>query len=113
MRMLGCALACAMLMSTTIVASAGTPSGTWMLSNGDLTVKVVSCGAKVCARLAALKVPRDKAGKPKVDKHNPNPSLRKRPLLGIMVLQNMVPNGENSWSGGTIYNADESFKRVG
>jgi len=87
-------------------AVAGDPSGTWVMSNGKVTVRVSKCSAKLCARIVALKEPLDKTGRPKVDKLNPNPALRKRPLLGLMLASNMAPAGANNWSG-TIYNPDD------
>jgi uncharacterized protein (DUF2147 family) len=45
-------------------------------------------------------------GRPKVDRHNPNPALRKRPLLGLMLASNMAPNGSDNWTG-SIYNPDD------
>jgi len=87
-------------------AVAADPSGTWVMSNGKVTVRVSKCSAKICARIVALKEPLDKTGRPKVDKLNPNPALRKRPLLGLTLASNMAPAGDNYWSG-SIYNPDD------
>ena len=87
-------------------ASAGDPSGTWMMSNGKVTVRISKCSSKVCARIVALKEPLDKAGRPKVDRLNPNPALRKRPLIGLMLASNMAPDGSDNWKG-SIYNPDD------
>jgi uncharacterized protein (DUF2147 family) len=89
------------------LALAQDPTGTWMLSDGKITVRVSECADNLCAKLVALKEPLDKQGKPKVDKRNPDPSLRKRPLIGVTVLSKMQPAGENEWEGGTIYNPDD------
>lgn len=40
-----------------------------------------------------------------LDNKNPNPSLRKRQLIGMDILNNLTYN-EGELSGGTIYNAD-------
>jgi uncharacterized protein (DUF2147 family) len=37
------------------------------------------------------------------DINNPDPKLRHRDLIGLIILQNFVFDGENSWKGGTIY----------
>ena len=87
-------------------AVAGDPSGTWVMANGKVTIRVSKCSAKLCARIVALKEPLDKSGLPKVDKLNPNPSLRNRPLIGLMLVSNMAPAGDNNWAG-TIYNPDD------
>src|SRR6185437_1405720 len=45
-------------------------------------------------------------GRPKTDKHNPDPAKRGRPLIGMRVAQGLAPSGPNEWSG-VIYNADD------
>jgi uncharacterized protein (DUF2147 family) len=81
-------------------------NGIWKLNSGKVTVRIMPCGASLCGAIVGLAKPLDKKGRPKVDKENPNESLRKRPLMGLTVLANMKPAGENKWQG-TIYNADD------
>jgi uncharacterized protein (DUF2147 family) len=81
------------------------PLGIWRLSSGKVTVKIEDCGSNLCGRIVALGRPLDKAGKPKVDKNNPNPALRNRPMIGISVFDDMAPAGKNRWKG-RIYYAD-------
>ena len=88
------------------VAAAADPTGTWSTDAGKVTVKVSKCGGGLCGRIVAMKIPNTKEGKPKTDKHNPNPSLRKRPLIGLTVMNGMKPTGTNKWAG-SIYNADD------
>src|SRR5216683_2728985 len=45
-------------------------------------------------------------GKPQVDDKNPNPSLARRPIIGLVLFSAMQPSGPNKWSG-QIYNADD------
>ena len=72
-----------------------------------VTVKVSSCGANLCAKIVGLKEPISKIdGKPKVDRENPDPSLRKRPLIGLQILIGMKPDGDGRWKG-AIYNPDD------
>jgi len=81
--------------------------GVWAMSNGKVMVKVNSCGGNLCARIVGLKEPISKIdGKPKVDRENPNPSLRKRPLIGLSILVDMRPAGNGQWKG-AIYNPDD------
>lgn len=82
------------------------PTGVWRLVNGKVTVKVAPCGANLCGTVVALKKPRDGKGRPRLDKENPNPALRKRPVIGLTILSNMQPAGGNVWTG-TIYNPDD------
>lgn len=82
------------------------PSGVWRLQNGKVTVKLSSCGSGYCGTVVGLAKPLDKQGRPKVDRENPDPSLRNRPVIGLTVIQNMLPAGDNQWEG-MIYNADD------
>ena len=47
-----------------------------------------------------------KTGKPQIDDKNANPSLAKRPIIGINIFSSMKSVANNKWSG-TIYNADD------
>lgn len=42
-------------------------------------------------------------GKPKVDKDNPDKSLRSRQLQNMVVAKNLKSRGNNKYDGGTIY----------
>ena len=81
-------------------------TGTWRLSSGKVTVRVSPCGGGLCGRVVALRKPRDDKGRPRLDKENPNPALRSRPVIGLTILSNMRARGEGMWSG-TIYNPDD------
>ena len=101
------ALPAILFAAMTPAAAAGEPSGTWAMSNGKVTVKVSNCGANLCARIVGLKEPISKIdGKPKVDRENPDPALRKRPLIGLSILIGMKPAGDGQWKG-AIYNPDD------
>lgn len=86
---------------------AANPSGVWSMANGKVTVKVSNCGNNLCARIIDLAEPISKIdGKPKVDRENPDTSLRKRPLIGLQILIGMKPDGDGTWKG-AIYNPDD------
>ena len=87
-------------------AAAGDPTGLWQASSGKVTIKLDPCGQYLCGTIVGLDKPTNKNGKPKRDKNNPDPTLRKRPLVGLVVIDNMRATGDNSWSG-NIYNADD------
>lgn len=83
------------------------PEGTWRLKSGKVTVRVRYCGGiRLCATIIGLAQPLNKAGKPKVDDENPNPSLRNRRIIGLQVASGLKPAGPNRWKG-YIYNADD------
>lgn len=102
---IGATVGAALLVSN--AAHAATPEGLWMSADRDTKVRIVDCGGKLCATVVWLDEPNDpKTGRPKTDKHNPDPVKRNRPLVGLQVVSGMVPNGANGWSG-QIYNADD------
>ena len=83
------------------------PEGIWRLSDGKVTVKVVHCnGNNICANIVALAHPVLPDGSPLFDVMNPNHALRGRRVMGLPVIQGMVPTGDNTWKG-QIYNADD------
>lgn len=88
-------------------ALAAEAEGTWVSDDGGLKVRLSDCGGKLCGKVVWLGEPIDEAtGRPKTDKRNPDPAKRGRPLIGLKVVNDMKPNGPNTWSG-TIYNADD------
>jgi uncharacterized protein (DUF2147 family) len=102
------AVAAATLMAMTAPASAGSgPFGIWAMSNGKVTVQVTECGPELCGTIVRLKEPISKIdGKPKIDRENPDPALRRRPLLGLAILIGMKAAGNKKWKG-AIYNPDD------
>jgi uncharacterized protein (DUF2147 family) len=85
----------------------GDVSGIWLTQAGDAKVRVSKCGGGICGVVISLRTPIDPAtGTTQVDDKNPNPSLRKRPIVGLPLFSGMQPSGPNKWSG-QIYNADD------
>jgi uncharacterized protein (DUF2147 family) len=88
-------------------AGAGNPNGVWLTQAGDAKVRVSRCGGGLCGTVVWLRDPIDSAtGKPQVDDKNENPSLRRRPIIGLPIYIGMRPAGPNKWTG-RIYNADD------
>jgi uncharacterized protein (DUF2147 family) len=102
--------AIAILAAALSVADAQTapdPTGIWLTQAGDAKVRVSKCRGGICGVVVWLRSPIDPAtGRPAVDDKNRNPSLAKRPMIGLPLFQGMSPSGPNKWSG-TIYNADD------
>jgi uncharacterized protein (DUF2147 family) len=90
----------------------GEVSGIWLTQAGDAKVRVSKCGGGICGVVIWLKTPIDPAtGQPQADDKNPNPSLRRRPIIGLPLFTGMRPDGDNKWSG-QIYNADDGNSYV-
>jgi uncharacterized protein (DUF2147 family) len=80
-------------------------NGIWMTESKESMVQVYRIGNKYYGKLYWLKIPNDpETGKPKLDKRNPEPKLRTRPILGLQLINNFTYDAqEKEWSGGTIY----------
>lgn len=57
--------------------------------------------------------PRGMGGQPKVDRRNPDPALRTRPIVGIEVLSDMRYQGDGEWGGGSVYSPDRGIAAQG
>ena len=64
---------------------------------------------KFYGKIVWLKDPVDKAtGKPQTDDENPDPKLRNKPVMDLVILKDFVPdaNDKNVYTGGSIYDPD-------
>lgn len=93
--------------SAPVIPQAPTPVGVWLHDNKRIKIEIAPCGERLCATLVWFKWPNDEQGLPLVDLKNPDPALRKRPLLGLTVLSGLRRTGENTWGDGKIYNPDD------
>lgn len=78
--------------------------GVWLNEDKDAHVEMFKRNGKIYGKIVWLKEPIDsETGKPKVDKHNPDPALKTRPTMGMELLTGFVFDGDNEWSDGEIY----------
>jgi uncharacterized protein (DUF2147 family) len=70
-------------------------TGQWLTDERDGIVEIGRCGDKLCGRLARSLVP---IKGPPVDRNNPDPALRNRPIIGLPVLLGFVADG-GIWRG--------------
>ncbi|MFN6115120.1 MAG: DUF2147 domain-containing protein [Flavobacteriales bacterium] len=81
--------------------------GVWEPSHGKARVKIEKIGGKYYGKIVWLREPNDPAtGTPKVDKNNPDESLRTVPLRGYRLLKDFIYSGNNEWAEGTIYDPE-------
>jgi uncharacterized protein (DUF2147 family) len=78
-------------------------AGVWLTENGDARIEIAACGDAVCGRIVWVEEPLDDEGKEKLDKHNPDESLRSRPIVGLPLLIGFKPDGPGKWEDGRIY----------
>ena len=81
-------------------ASAGDPSGDWLVENGEAKIRVALCGGSLWGVISWEKNPGGK------DSSNPDPAKRSRDTLGLPILIDMKPAGGDKWAG-QIYNAKD------
>lgn len=93
-------------------AAQADPRGVWLAQDGA-HVRVSNCGEALCATVVAPRPGVDPdTGAPWTDRHNPDPALRDRSIVGVQVLYDMAPDGPGRWSG-TLYNSDDGHTYSG
>ena len=87
--------------------------GKWITKEGKSHIEITRCNAGLCGRVLWLKEPLypaddegGMAGKRKVDRNNPVPVLRNKPIIGLQFLQGFKKNKGNVWEDGTIYDPE-------
>lgn len=103
------------LLAAALVAAAATPAlaadpveGEWLVQGGSARVKIAPCAAlieRLCGTFTWLKS--DKPGQPVLDKSNPDPKLRTRPLNGSVFIRDFRRVSAGRWTGGKIYSPEE------
>jgi uncharacterized protein (DUF2147 family) len=86
--------------------AAGPAEGVWLTQAADAKVRIGPCPAapaKLCGAIVWLKAPRDETGQLKHDAHNPDPTQRARPLIGLAMIRDFEAAGAGRWDGGKIY----------
>ena len=79
--------------------------GEWMIEKGTARVMIYQKGSVFSGKISWLK-----DGSPMTDENNPEPSLRKRKLLGLEILSGLKYKGGNSWEEGRIYDPRGGIK---
>ncbi len=88
--------------------------GKWWNQEKEAQIEIYACDGKYCGRIAWLKEPnyladdpKGMSGKPRIDRENPDPSKRERPILGMNLVWGFSFSGGNLWEGGFIYDPRE------
>lgn len=81
--------------------------GLWEPSNGKARVKIEKIGSKYYGKIVWLKEPIDPITKvAKLDKNNPDESMRNVPLKGYRMLKDFSYVEKDEWKEGTIYDPE-------
>lgn len=84
--------------------------GVWNNQEKTARIEIMKCGDRYCGKIVWLEEPNYPAGStdgtpgsPKLDHNNPDPGRQKTPVLGLQIVNDMRPDGDKTWSGGTVY----------
>jgi uncharacterized protein (DUF2147 family) len=108
------AAAAVFLLTAQLFASGGEEIlGTWNNDDGRAKIEIFNCGGRYCGKIIWLGQPNyppdDKlgmGGKPRVDRENPDPALRSRPILGLQIMEGFIFRGDGVWEKGHIYDPE-------
>jgi uncharacterized protein (DUF2147 family) len=91
--------------------AADEPYGVWLTEERDAAVTISPCLGEdwllLCGRITWLKDATEADGRPRVDKLNPNPARRDRPVCGLVVIGGLRPAAPRTWDGGSVYNPQD------
>ena len=80
-----------------VPANAAQPvAGRWLTEDGAAIVTLAPCGAATCGRIT--RVIKGPPSGPAVDRNNPDPKLRTRPIEGLTILSGFTDKGDD-WRG--------------
>lgn len=82
--------------------------GIWYDDTGKGAVKIEICTpTTLCGKIYWLKEPLTDTGEPKIDRYNPEPSMRTRPICGLPVLGDLEQLSEGGFDNGWVYDPKE------
>ena len=90
--------ASSLLLANMASAETGRITGVWLTENGDSKIRMSPCGKAYCGTVIWAKTN-------SLDEQNPDPSLRKRSIVGLPLTKDMRPAGDRGYAG-SIYNPE-------
>jgi uncharacterized protein (DUF2147 family) len=78
-------------------------NGTWQNDKKTIKIEFFKTSSGYSAKIIWMADAKNEDGTPKLDKENPNPALRKNPLVGTVIIYNLKFDGKNSYRSGKIY----------
>ena len=90
-------------------AAAASPQGEWVTEGGKARVRIEPCSGdaeRLCGTIVWSYRPAEAPPGPLLDRHNQDPGLRDRPILGLPLLQGFREEAPGRWSDGTIYDPE-------
>ena len=96
------AVAAVLVLCTT--SALASPVGLWRAKDGA-EIRIAACGSALCGHVAKARID-PTTGRPVLNRHNPDPARRNRPLTGTAILIGMRAEGPGRWVG-RLYNEDD------
>ncbi len=82
-------------------AAAGDIKGVWLATSRSAHVRIFGCGGAICGRM--ISATPAKSNPKLLDVHNKTPALRRRRMVGAVLLSGFK-GGPQKWTGGRLYN---------
>ena len=79
--------------------------GVWLEEKKESKIEVYKKDNSFFGKIIWLKEPLDEDGKIKLDKKNPNNSMRENPINGLVIMKDLKYKKKGEWSDGKIYDA--------
>src|SRR5262245_65356371 len=93
-------MALALARGSACAQSAEDAFGLWSNPENGSNIEFYKCGGEgLCAKLTKV------TDGQRTDDKNPDPAMRGRPIIGLVIMENAKRAGANKWSG-TLYNRD-------
>ena len=112
---IGAILSAALCLATVAVSLADEPppiEGTWLSGDGDGWIEITLEGEGLSGVVKGS--PNGDSDRPDLDEKNPDTALRSRPLTGLELFSGFTWDGNNRWTGGTIYdpNSGKTYRCI-
>lgn len=80
-------------------------TGKWLSEDKEGITEIYKQNGKFYGKIVWLRNPEDDKGTPFTDTENPEKALKKRPLQGLVILEEFYYQN-NEWKGGKIYDPE-------
>jgi len=84
--------------------------GAWNNEEKDGKIEIYHCDDRYCGKIVWAKEPNypegskeGPPGTPRLDHNNPDPALRQTPIMGLVIMRDFIFAGDDTWSGGMVY----------
>jgi len=76
--------------------------GVWIAGGGKGHIQIFKQNGKYYGKILWLRNPKEKNGEVQIDRKNPNPAMRNKPIIGTLLLKDFVYK-DGEWTDGVIY----------